>query len=111
MVSDAFSTRPLDLKSTSTVKVQSMTDAPNHHAHHPGFAGATGLLAALTMTRRRDDAAELAIELGHLRPGDTVVDIGCGPGIALRHAARLGADAIGVEPAAVMRRVAGFICR
>ena len=24
---------------------------PNHHAHHPGFAGLSGFLAAVTFTR------------------------------------------------------------
>jgi len=70
------------------------TCVPNHHAHYPGFAGLTGLLAALSMIGREGDA-KLVEELGGLRPEDTVLDIGCGPGTAVRRAARLGATATG----------------
>ena len=40
-----------------------------------------------------------------------MVDIGCGPGVAARHAARLGARVIAVDPAAVMLRVARLLTR
>lgn len=80
--------------------------APNHHATHPGFSGASGLLAAVSFLFGRDDAARLAIELADLGPGDRLVDIGCGPGIAARLARAAGADVIGVDPAPVMLRVA-----
>ena len=49
--------------------------------------------------------------LSNLRAGDRVVDIGCGPGVAVRYAARLGATATGVDPAAVMLRVARLLTR
>jgi ubiquinone/menaquinone biosynthesis C-methylase UbiE len=91
-----------------------MNDAacvPNHHAHHAPFAGITGLLAALSMTVGRDGDARLAAELSGLAAGDRVVDVGCGPGVAARHAATLGADVTGVDPAAVMRRVARLTTR
>jgi ubiquinone/menaquinone biosynthesis C-methylase UbiE len=80
--------------------------APNHHAHHPGFRGSTGLGLALAMAARGGDRARLACRLTGVGPADTVVDIGCGPGSAARRAARIGATAIGVDPARVMRRVA-----
>lgn len=80
--------------------------APNHHASHPGFSGASGLLAALSFLVGRTDAADLAIELSDLQPGERVVDVGCGPGVAVRRAVEHGADAIGVDPAPVMLRVA-----
>jgi SAM-dependent methyltransferase len=79
--------------------------APNHHASHPGFAGPTGLLAAVSFLAGRDHAARLAIELAGLRAGDRLVDVGCGPGVAARRARALGAEAIGVDPAPVMLRV------
>jgi ubiquinone/menaquinone biosynthesis C-methylase UbiE len=85
------------------------TRAPNHHKDYPGFTGAFGLLAALTMTVRRGGDARLAVELTGAGPGDTVVDVGCGPGAAARHAARTGATVVGVDPAPVMRRVAGLL--
>lgn len=79
---------------------------PNHHAHHPGFAGLTGLVAALTFSVGRRGFAELAIGLVDLQPGDRVVDVGCGPGVAARVAAGQGASVIGVDPAPVMLDVA-----
>jgi SAM-dependent methyltransferase len=84
---------------------------PNHHANYPGFAGLTGLLAAASMVVGREGDALLAEELSRLQPGDKVVDVGCGPGTAVRRAARLGASAIGVDPAPVMLRVARILTR
>jgi ubiquinone/menaquinone biosynthesis C-methylase UbiE len=79
---------------------------PSHHAGHPGFARATGLLAALSMAFGRKGDARLAVRLSGLHSGDTVVDIGCGPGVAVRYAQRQGATVIGIDPAPVMLRVA-----
>jgi ubiquinone/menaquinone biosynthesis C-methylase UbiE len=84
---------------------------PNHHADYPGFAGVAGLIAALSMAFGRKGDARLAARLSGLCSGDTVVDIGCGPGVAVRHAARLGATVIGVDPAPVMLRVARLLTR
>jgi ubiquinone/menaquinone biosynthesis C-methylase UbiE len=80
--------------------------APNHHATHPGFSGPSGLLAAVSFLFARDHAAALAIELAELRSGDRLVDVGCGPGVAVRRARALGAEVVGVDPARVMLRVA-----
>lgn len=38
--------------------------------------------------------------------GTRVLDIGCGPGAAVRRAARAGADALGVDPSPAMVRIA-----
>jgi ubiquinone/menaquinone biosynthesis C-methylase UbiE len=84
---------------------------PNHHAHYPGFAGLTGLLAAASMVLGRQGDARLAERLNGLGPGDTVVDVGCGPGAAVRRAARLGASTVGVDPALVMLRLARILTR
>jgi len=80
--------------------------APNHHAHHPGFAGPSGLALGVVMALFGGHRARLACRLAGVGPADTVVDVGCGPGSAVRRAARTGATAIGVDPAGVMRRVA-----
>jgi ubiquinone/menaquinone biosynthesis C-methylase UbiE len=85
--------------------------APNHHAHHAPFAGVSGLIAAFSMTVGRDGDARLAAELSGVSSGDTVVDIGCGPGVAARLAASRGATVTGIDPAAVMLRVARFTTR
>jgi ubiquinone/menaquinone biosynthesis C-methylase UbiE len=97
----------------STVKVGSMDgpadatiDRPNHHAHHPPFRGLNGVIAALSMTFGRSAVARLAARLADVGPDDHVVDVGCGPGAAVRHAASLGATTTGVDPAAVMLRFA-----
>jgi ubiquinone/menaquinone biosynthesis C-methylase UbiE len=81
---------------------------PNHHADYPGFSGVAGFVAALSMTFARKGDARLAVRLSGMGSGDTVVDIGCGPGVAVRYAARLGAIATGVDPAPVMLRFARF---
>src|SRR4051794_622474 len=87
------------------------TTVPNHHAHYRAFSGLPGLLAALTMVIGRRSDARLAARLAGLRSGDTAVDVGCGPGVAARHAAGLGADVVGVDPAPVMLRVARTLTR
>jgi ubiquinone/menaquinone biosynthesis C-methylase UbiE len=90
-------------------------DAPsptvaNHHAHHPGFRGPAGLLAALSMARRSDRDA-LVVRLAGVTADDRVVDLGCGPGGAVRAAARAGAAVVGVDPAPVMLRTARVLPR
>ena len=47
-------------------------------------------------------AADLTVGLAV----DQVVDLGCGPGVAAREAARRGARVTGVDPAPVMLRLA-----
>jgi ubiquinone/menaquinone biosynthesis C-methylase UbiE len=84
---------------------------PNHHADYPGFSGAAGLVAALSMVGGRSGDARLVARLSGLVPGDVVVDIGCGPGVAARHGARLGAGVTGVAPAPIMLRVARLLTR
>lgn len=84
---------------------------PNHHRDYPGFSGASGLLAALSMSAGRDDDAALAARLTSLAGGDRVVDIGCGPGRAARLAASRGAVVVAVDPAPVMLRVARLLAR
>lgn len=61
---------------------------------------------AISFLFGRSDAAHLAIELGSLRAGERLVDIGCGPGVAAHEAQLVGAEVVGVDPAPVMLRVA-----
>ena len=85
--------------------------APNHHAHCPGFAGPAGFFAAASMVPGGAGNARLAERLSELAAGDAVADIGCGPGTAARHAARLGAAVVGIDPAPVMLRFARLLTR
>lgn len=96
----------------SAIPTGDATLPPNHHAHHPGFSGFGGLIAAIIFTIGRGAAADLAMELTGTGPDDDVVDIGCGPGVAVRRAAARGASSVvGVDPAAVMLRVAHALTR
>ncbi|MGH9046308.1 MAG: class I SAM-dependent methyltransferase, partial [Acidimicrobiales bacterium] len=87
------------------------TVVPNHHAHYPGFTGLPGYLAAATMLLGRQSDARLAERLSGLGPGDSVADVGCGPGAAVRHAAKFGASVVGIDPAPVMLTVARSLTR
>jgi ubiquinone/menaquinone biosynthesis C-methylase UbiE len=89
----------------------SSADAVNHHAGHPGFAGVIGLLAGLTMIVTGGAVARLATDLASVSDADRVVDVGCGPGTAVREAARRGARVTGVDPAPVMLRLARTLTR
>jgi ubiquinone/menaquinone biosynthesis C-methylase UbiE len=92
-----------------------MTDSPtpavNHHADHPGFGGAIGLVSALGMLVMGRDYARLAADLASVSDADRVVDIGCGPGAAARAAAQRGATVVGVDPSPMMLRLAGAVTR
>jgi len=59
-------------------------------------------VTALSMTVGRGAAARVVADLAQPRPGDTLVDVGCGPGAAAREARRRGAAVIGVDPDPLM---------
>ncbi len=84
---------------------------PNHHADYRQFGGVFGYLAGLTMIMGRGVDADLVAGIAHLDADDHVVDIGCGPGTAVRTAARHGARATGVDPAGPMLALARLLTR
>ncbi|HEX7134870.1 MAG TPA: class I SAM-dependent methyltransferase [Iamia sp.] len=85
--------------------------APNHHADHPGFSGISGeLFAALFALAGRRKARTVA-QIAGVRPGDHLVDVGCGSGPAVRAALRRGATADGVDPSSTMLAVARRLTR
>ena len=96
----------MNADTTDPVQSEQLLPVPNHHSSHPGFSGLSGLIAAVGFLVGRDKAATLAIELSGLIAGERLVDVGCGPGVAVRRARSLGAEAIGVDPGSVMLRVA-----
>jgi ubiquinone/menaquinone biosynthesis C-methylase UbiE len=56
---------------------------------------------------RRNPASNLlTVQLAELTPGDRVLDIGCGPGAAVRTAAALVEEAVGADPSDRMLRPA-----
>jgi ubiquinone/menaquinone biosynthesis C-methylase UbiE len=66
---------------------------------------ATDVLIVISMAIGRKPAARLAADLADIQPGHHVIDIGCGPGTALRVAAHRGARATGVDPSPQMLRL------
>jgi 2-polyprenyl-3-methyl-5-hydroxy-6-metoxy-1,4-benzoquinol methylase len=71
------------------------SSVPNHHAHFRGFAGLAGFLAAASMVPGGAGNARLAERLSELAAGDSVADIGCGPGTATRSAAKVAVAVVG----------------
>lgn len=86
------------------------TPAPAPAAAHGHPASkAYELLTALSMTVGRGPAARTTADLAELTPHDRVVDIGCGPGTAVRVAARRCAGATGVDPTPLMLRLGRWL--
>jgi ubiquinone/menaquinone biosynthesis C-methylase UbiE len=83
----------------------------NHHADQPGFTGASGVVAGLAMLAAGRASARMALDLACVSDADRIVDVGCGPGSAVRAAARRGARVTGVDPAPVMLRLARTLTR
>jgi ubiquinone/menaquinone biosynthesis C-methylase UbiE len=73
--------------------------------------GATSIevLVALSMVAGRGAAARTVANAAGVTTSDNVVDVGCGPGTAVRLAARSGSAATGVDPSAVMLSLARWI--
>jgi len=83
----------------------------NHHAAYRGCTGVPGVLPGLAMLLFGRPAARLVVDLAELSAGNRVVDLGCGPGNAVRRAARAGARVTGVEPSAEILRIARAVTR
>jgi ubiquinone/menaquinone biosynthesis C-methylase UbiE len=78
---------------------------PNHHSGKGPSSPLIDLLSGLTMTVGRQASAELAANLTRLATDDRVLDIGCGPGIAVRWAAKTAAAVSGVDASPTMCRL------
>lgn len=84
---------------------------PNHHADYPQFSGIFGYVAGLTMIVGRGGDAKLVTKLAGVGPTDDVLDIGCGPGTAARHAAGVAGQVTGLDPSKPMLRLARALTR
>lgn len=83
----------------------------NHHGDHPGFSGVMGAVCGVVFLAMGPKNARLVVDLAGLSESDHVVDIGCGPGSAVREAARRGARATGVDPSSMFLRIARAVTR
>ncbi len=66
-------------------------------------------ITVASMTVGRGSLARAAADAAELTPADRVVDVGCGPGAAVRCAARRAATATGIDPDPAMLRLARWI--
>jgi ubiquinone/menaquinone biosynthesis C-methylase UbiE len=66
-------------------------------------------LMVISMTVGRRRAAEEVATIAMITAGDRLVDVGCGPGTAVREAARRGATATGIDPVPAMLKLARWI--
>jgi cyclopropane fatty-acyl-phospholipid synthase-like methyltransferase len=66
--------------------------------------GALGRVAGWVMGRRTSNVrrSRWAVELLDLHPGDRLLEVGCGPGVAIAAAATRGSTVVGVDRSAVM---------
>ncbi len=71
--------------------------------------GTVAWLCAAAMLGGRGAAARAVIRIAGLTGSDRVVDVGCGPGTAVREAARHAASATGVDPNAASLALARWI--
>ena len=76
--------------------------------HKPG-GRAYEMLTAVSTTMGRGPAARAIAGISGVTDGARLIDIGCGPGTAVREAARRGASATGVDPSGDMLRLARWI--
>lgn len=87
------------------------TLAPNHHAGYPSFSGMRGRRYAVLFELGGHRTGKLVADLTEVGPGDHVLDVGCGPGTALRAAVARGATGTGIDPSPEMLQVGRLLTR
>ena len=87
------------------------TNATSHPAGPGPASRANEIITAISMTIGRGPRARAAAAAAWLTPADRVIDIGCGPGTAVRLASRRAAAATGIDPSPDMLLLARQISR
>ena len=87
------------------------TNATSRPASPGPASRAYEIMTAVSMTLGRGPLARAAADAARLTPADRIIDIGCGPGTAVRLAARRADAATGIDPSPVMLRLARQITR
>jgi ubiquinone/menaquinone biosynthesis C-methylase UbiE len=87
------------------------TNATSHPASPGPASRANEIITAISMTIGRGPRARATAAAARLTPADRVIDIGCGPGTAVRLAARRADAATGIDPSPVMLQLARQISR
>jgi SAM-dependent methyltransferase len=76
-------------------------------SHFGAPKGPRGWLAAQVVARLTGEANRWMVDLLEVGPGDRMLDVGCGPGLAVADAAARGSRAVGVDASPTMVRHAG----
>jgi len=87
------------------------TNATSRPASPGPASRAYEIMTAVSMTIGRGPLARAAADAARLTQADRIIDIGCGPGTAVRLAARRADAATGIDPSPVMLRLARQISR
>lgn len=72
----------------------------------PEFSGLMGWVAGVSMSIGRRRSVRRLADVAGVQPEDRLLDVGCGPGNAVREAASRGATVVGVDPSPVMLKIA-----
>jgi SAM-dependent methyltransferase len=88
------------------------TTSPDAHDHgHDHSKPLHHLVYTTSMVFGRGRMANFVADLARLTPSDRVVDVGCGPGTAVRVAARRCESATGVDPDPTMLKYGRWLTR
>jgi ubiquinone/menaquinone biosynthesis C-methylase UbiE len=85
-------------------------NAEHAHQQKPPRGPVFEFVYSVSMLFGRGSMARIVVDQADLSTGDLVVDVGCGPGTAVRRARREGATtAVGIDPSPEMLRFARWI--
>jgi ubiquinone/menaquinone biosynthesis C-methylase UbiE len=79
------------------------------HRHDQRGGALSEWVMVVSMLVGRGAAARMVASLAQVGHGDQVIDVGCGPGAAVREAAKRGAEAVGIDPNVAMLQLGRWI--